>query len=216
VAVLRYNGPQSRVRAAVDVLVKRSGSRGAWLNKRVSCARAVVDGAERYFVMPAPNLLVIVPFDGLEQALNLPRNLKFPGARNEALVLFLKYPANALRGLPVRLPSSIETMRFSLSLDTQGGALARIDATDKDEASAAEHAPQLTELLNKSLVIDLVIAKRRLLDPVTFRAEGRHVRAETRVTESQLRTILSMIAAQIDQVNGQAAARRRPTPASSR
>ncbi|PKN44663.1 MAG: hypothetical protein CVU63_10075, partial [Deltaproteobacteria bacterium HGW-Deltaproteobacteria-20] len=63
VAVVRYNVPQERVRAAIDVVVKRSG--GRWENKRVPVAKANVDGAERYFVLTGPGVLVVVPPDGL-------------------------------------------------------------------------------------------------------------------------------------------------------
>ncbi len=211
VAVVRYNVPQARVRSAIDVVVKRSGSRGQWENKRVPVAKAHVDGAERYFVMTGPNMLVVVPPDGLEQALKLPANLRFPSVGNEAVVLFLKYPANAFRGMPVKLPRSVEWMRFSLSLNPKGGADARLDAKDKDAETAAKNAPELTETINKAMVVDLIFTKRRLLDPVTFRAEGDHIRAETHVTDAQLRHILSFMAAKIEQVD-----REVPAPAGSR
>ena len=210
VAVVRYNVPQERVRAAIDVVVKRSG--GRWENKRVPVAKAHVDGAERYFVLTGPGVLVVVPPDGLDQALGLPRNLRFPQGGNDAIVLFLKYPANAFRDFPVKLPTSVEWMRFSLSLNPAGGADARLEAKDRDAESAAKNAPDLTETVNKAMVVDLLFTKRRLLDPVTFRAEGDRIRAETHVTDAQLRHILSMVAAKIEQVDKEAPAR----PAGSR
>jgi hypothetical protein len=210
VAVVRYNVPQERVRAAIDVVVKRSG--GRWENKRVPVAKANVDGAERYFVLTGPGVLVVVPPDGLDQALALPRNLRFPQGGNDAVVLFLKSPANAFRGLPVKLPTSVEWMRFSLSLNPAGGADARLEAKDRDAASAAKNAPDVTETVNKAMVVDLLFTKRRLLDPVTFRADGDRIRAETHVTDAQLRHILSMMAATIEQVDKEAPAR----PAGSR
>ncbi len=202
VAVLRYNVPQHRVRAAIDGMVKRSGARGAWVPGKVPAAKAFVDGAERYFVMPGPNILVVVPPDGLEQARNLPRNLSFPSRGNEVVVLFLKHPANAFRDQPVKLPTSVQSMRFSMSLNPNGGADARLDAKDMDATSAAKNAPELTEVINKAMEIDLIFAKRRLLNHVTFRADGDHIRTETHVTDAQLRHILSFIAARIEQVDG--------------
>ena len=213
VAVLRYSAPQARVRAAIDVLVKRSGPRGQWVQARVPVAKAYVDGADRYFVLIAPQILVIVPTDGLEAALKLPPTIKFPSARNEAVVLFLKHPANAFREFPVKLPDTVEWMRFSMTLDPNGGADARLDAKDKDAATAAENAPKITEAVDKALVIDLLFTRQRLLDPVTFRAEGDHIRAETHITEAQLRHILSFIAAKVEQVDGPA---RPPAPSGSR
>ena len=202
VAVIRYNVPPARVRSALDTLVKRPKSHGQWVPKRVPVAKARVDGAERFFVMIAPGMLVVVPPDGLDQALALPRNLRFPTAGNNAVVLFLKYPANAFRDQPVRLPTSVDWMRFSMSLNPSGGAHVRLDAKDKDAATAAQNAPKLTEVINKAMEIDLLFTKRRLLDPVTFRADDDHIRAETHVTDAQLRHLLSFIAAKIDQVDG--------------
>ena len=213
VAVLRYNVPQQQVRAAIDSMVKRSGDRGEWVpNKPVPVAKAFVDGAERYFVMSGPNMLVVVPPDGLAQALKLPRNLRFPNAGNEAVVLFLKYPANAFRDMPVRLPASVEWMRFSLSLDENGGGYARLDAKDKDAESAAKNAPDLTEVINKAVVFDFMFGKIRLLDPVTFRAEGDHIRTETRVTPEQIRHLYAIISARIEQVDKE----RTPAPPASK
>lgn len=211
VAVLRYNVPQPRVRAAIDTLVRRSPG-GQWVPKRVPVAKAHVDGAERYFVMPGPNILVVVPPDGLEQALKLPSNMSFPSRGNEAVVLYLKHPANAFRDQPVKLPTSVEWMRFSMTLNPAGGADARLDAKDQDAATAAKNAPELTEAINAAMVIDLIFTKQRLLSPVTFRAEGDHIRTETHVTDAQLKHLLSFLAAKIEQVDGA----RAPPPAGSR
>lgn len=209
VAVVRYNVPQQRVRSAIDSVVQRN--RGQWETKSVPVAKAHVDGAERYFVMTGPQMLVIVPPDGLAQALQLPRNLRFPQGGQEAVVLFLRYPANAFRGLPVKLPTSVEWMRFSLSINPSGGADAKLEAKDRDAESASTNAPELTKIINKAMVVDLLFTQRRLLDPVTFRAEGDRIRAETHVTDNQLRHILSLMAAKIEQVDKEA-----PSPAGSR
>ncbi len=210
VAVIRHNTSQQRVRGALQALVGRDGSQGQWVKAPVPVVKARVDGAERYFVMTGPRMLVVVPPDGLDQALGLSRNLRFPGG-NHAVVLFLKYPANAFRDQPVRLPTSVEWMRFSMELKPGGGADARLEAKDKDAASAAANAPRLTEVINKAMVIDLIVTKRRLLNPVTFRAEGDRIRTETHVTDAQLRHILSFMAAKIEQID-----RPDAPPASSR
>ncbi len=195
VAVVQYNVPQSKVKAAVSALVTRSGSRGAWLDTKVPAAKAYADRADRFFVFPSPKILAVVPSDGLDQALKL-KATTFPRAKNEAVVFFLKTPRNAFRGLAVRIPESIEWTRCSMTMSEDGGADVHIEAKDQDPASAMSTASTLSQELTRIAVIPLI--NKRLLDPVTFRAEGNTVRADIHLSAAQLRTIFSLVAARLD------------------
>lgn len=211
VAVVLYNVSEAQVRNSIDTIVKRSGSSGKWEGKTPPVARAHVDGAERYFVMTGPKMLVVVPPDGLDQALKHSKTMDFSdkGKGNESLVLDVMRPANAFRGLPVKLPTSVTSMRFSLSLNPKGGADCRLDAKDASAEAAQTNAAALTETINKAMVLDLVFTKRRIIDPVTFRAEGDHIRTELHITDKQLHHILNMTAAQIERLQKP---KRPPTP----
>ena len=202
VAVVQYNVTQQRVRTAVDAVVRQSGDRGRWEKRAVPVAKAHVDGAERYFVMPSPKILVVVPPDGLDQAVGL--KARFPEGAQEAVVLFLKYPANALRGMPLRLPTSVEWMRFSLTMNPAGGADGRLEAKDRDAETAAKNAPLLTDMVNKAVEVNLLLVKRRYLDHVTFRADGDRLRTEFHITNTQLKQILSAITAHLESMEAQA------------
>ena len=210
VAVVRYNVTEAQVRQAIDSVVQRSGPVGRWEKASVPVARVHVDGAERYFVMTGPRMLVVVPPDGLDRALKLPANMRFPSTGNESLVLFVRNPANAFRGMPVRIPRGLEWMRFSLSLASNGGADCRLEVKDADATAAQANAAELTETINKAMVINLVLTQRRIIDPVTFRAEGDRIRTEFHITEKQLRHILNMISTQFEYMQQRGKSKRSP------
>jgi hypothetical protein len=201
--VLRYSVADHKMRAAVNALIARSQPRGTWREKSgVPYAQLRVDNADRVVVMPQPHILVVVPPDGLDQAVGL-KGARFPSGGNDrtAVLLNLKTPRNAFQGLPVDIPATIAWLRFSLELGPDGGADAKLDAEDVDEATAARDAASLTDQLEKLAVVRVLFVQQRLFDPVTFRAEGKHIRAETHFTQAQLNTILSMIGAEIDRRN---------------
>ncbi len=201
--VLRYTVPEARIRAAVATLMARSQPPGTWGEKNgVRYARLRIDNAERFIVMPQPKILVIVPPDGLDQAVNL-KSARFPSGEGDgtAVLLNLKTPRNAFRGLPANIPASIAWVKFSLSLVADGGADARIDAEDSDAATAAKDAEMLTDQLEKLAVVRVLFVQQRLFDPIVFRSDGNHIRASTHLSEAQLNTILSMIGAEVDRQN---------------
>jgi hypothetical protein len=208
-AVLRYRVPEAKVRAAVAAVVQRSGDKGTWLDAGVPAAKGVADRAERIFVMPAPNMLVVVPPDGLDRALKI-RSIPAQG-RNELFVLYLRTPRNALVGLPVAVPESLENLRFSIESASDGGVNLRLDVRDKDAANIAEHARKLTEDVENFAFVSVALFGRvRLFDAITFVAQGDHIRGETHMNERQLRTALSAMAAWIETVT-----QPHPAPAAS-
>jgi hypothetical protein len=196
VAVLRYRVPEAKVRAAVGAVVQRSGANGAWLDAGVPAAKGVADRAARVFVMSAPNMLVVVPPDGLEQALRV-RSIP-GGGRNELFVLYLRSARNGLAGIPITVPETLENLRFAIESASDGGVNLRVDVHDRDAAAAQEHARKITEDLERLAFISIAFTQVRLFDPVTFYAQGDHIRAETHMNERQLRTALSAIAAWIE------------------
>ena len=207
VAVLRYRVPEAKVRAAMGAVVQRSGANGGWLDAGVPAAKGMADRASRIFVMPAPNMLVVVPPDGLEQALRV-RSIP-GGGRNELFVLYLRSARNGLAGMPITVPETLDNLRFSIESASDGGVNLRIDVHDRDSGAVAEHARKITEDIEKLAFISVAFTQFRLFDPVTFYADGDHIRAETHMNERQLRTALSAIAAWIETATT-------PRPAASR
>jgi hypothetical protein len=194
VAVVRYRVPDAKVRQALSAIVDHS--KGQWLDAGVPAAKAFAERADRIFVVPAPNILVVAPPDGLEQALRV-RSIP-AGDRTQAFVLYIRTPRNALHGLPIDIPQALDGLRFAVSLTPDGGADLHIDVKDRDAAAATADARQLTDDVEKLAVINIFFHQERLFGPVTFRAEADHIRADTHLTQDQLKLILSHIATQID------------------
>lgn len=199
VAVIRFRGLDARIRSAVRVVVDRSGDRGGWLDAGAFAARAFADRADRVIVMPAPSILAVVPPDGLDQALRV-RSIP-AGKRNQILVGYMRTPRNAFRGFPIDIPATLDGLRFSIDVTADGGADVRIDVKDKDAATASADATRLAEDLDRVSFVSLAFSRLRLFDPVSLRAEGDRIRGEAHLTEQQLKTILSLVATQVDMMN---------------
>jgi len=133
-----------RIRGAVDSLVQRS--HGSWLAGSVPAALARADRAERVFVMPSQTMVVVAPLSARDSALSFPPTARVPPPEgDEALYGVLKAPGYAFEkhGVPVRLPESIESVRFWVRPLADGGAEGRFVAQDR----AAEDAQRTMESL---------------------------------------------------------------------
>jgi hypothetical protein len=201
VAVLQYNASRRKVRRALDRLVRRGGAAGSWLDAGVPAARARADGAERVFVMPVPNIVVVGPPSISQQALSLPSDFHFdPPAGAEALGVHLVTPHRALLGLPFSIPSSLKWARINITPTAAGGAIARAVAEDESEQAAKATAATLKRLLAPYLVLDFI-------ERIDFHAQGANVYGEVEATERQLAFLLEL-ARQQQQKYAQAQAQR--------
>jgi hypothetical protein len=196
VAILEHDLPQPVLRAAVDRLVQRP-PRGRWLKAKFPAARAHADRAERLFALTAPHVLVVAPLQLERQVLTTPPTT-FPSPEGDvALVVHIKTPWRALMGLPMRLPESIAWLRLDVTPNEDGGVLAHISAEDADVRQAAEHAQSLSSALNALTNPDLgalgaLVGLRSIafIDKIQFRADGRHIRGQVRISPRQLERLL--------------------------
>ena len=69
VAILKLNVSGPRVREAIDAIVRADTEHGEWLDAGIPAATAYADRAPRIFVMPAPNMVVVVPPSAKDAAL---------------------------------------------------------------------------------------------------------------------------------------------------
>ena len=142
--LIQHRLEPGRIRGAVDSLVQRS--RGSWLNGSVPAALARADRAERVLVMPSRSMVVVAPLSARDSALSFPATARVPPPEgDEALYGALKAPGYALEkhGVPVRLPDSVESVRFWVRPLADGGAEGRFVAQDR----SAEDAQRTMESL---------------------------------------------------------------------
>jgi hypothetical protein len=200
VAVMQYNVSDERMRAAVDALVQRD-TNGAWLDAGAPAARARADRADRLFVMPAPNLIVVTPPSAERHALSLSRKTRFPrAAGDEAVTAYIVKPSQSLRGLPLRLPASLKWLRIKASQAEGGGATVHIHGLDETPELAEHHAQMLEEGITAMSRLDLGLlgallgkSQTQFIETVQFTSDGRNIRGELGLTEQQLGTIVDLL-----------------------
>jgi hypothetical protein len=198
VAILEFNVPQERIRAAVDLLVARD-PQGGWLDGGVPAAQARADRGDRVFVLPGPKLLVVAPPAILESAKKfrrLPRELK----GDEIALLHLDTPSNAFLGLPVVVPKSIRSADVRLSPRADGGVIIDVLAHDETEPLARADARALTEALAAATSLNLGLfgsvlfgsSQKKFIEKGSFEADGSDIRGEIVLTRAQVETVLEL------------------------
>ena len=199
VAILEFNVPQERVRAAVDLLVARD-PQGGWLDGGgVPAAQARADRGDRVFVLPGPKLLVVAPPAILESAKKfrkLPRELK----GDEIALVHLDTPSNAFLGLPVVIPKSIRSADIRLSPRADGGVVIDVLAHDQTEPLARTDAEALTAALTAATSLNLGLfgsvlfgsSQKKFIEKGSFEADGTDIRGEIVLTRAQVETVLEL------------------------
>ncbi|MEJ7728347.1 MAG: hypothetical protein WKG00_03950 [Polyangiaceae bacterium] len=206
VAVMDYNLPEARVKQAIDVVVQRSDPPGAWLDDSpVPAAVARADGGDRIFAMvPGKHLLVVMPADAREQLGKLKSAGTFNKSSTVGIAVSMVTPARAFKNTPVPVPESLKWMRLAVIPGSDGGAEVMLDLMDESEASATEHAAEMGRAIEAIRKPDLGIfaglASIELFGPVSTTTEGAMIRLGTRISEGQLRRIMTWVEAELTRI----------------
>jgi hypothetical protein len=200
VAILQFNLPQERVRAAVDALVSRDPE-GGWIDAGVPVAKAHADRGERAFVFPSPQVLVVTPPSAQASAERLPRKFRLPAPKGEEIALAkLTTPWRAFMGLPIAIPKSIRSAEARLSPGADGGIVIDVLAHDEDAAHASSDAQALTAALQAATSLDLGMfgavlfgsSQKKFIQKGSFEADGADIRGEIVLTRAQVETLLEL------------------------
>jgi hypothetical protein len=200
VAILQFNVPQERVRAAVDVLVSRDPE-GGWVDAAVPVATAHADRGERAFVFPSPQVLVVTPPSARASAEKLPRKFRLPAPKGDELALAkLATPWRAFLGLPIVIPKSIRAAELRLSPRPDGGIVIDILAHDETEPLARADAEALTAALTAATSLNLGLfgsvlfgsSQKKFIEKGSFEPDGADIRGEIVLTRAQVETVLEL------------------------
>jgi hypothetical protein len=201
VAILKFNAPQEKVRAAVDVLVARDPE-GGWVeDSAVPVAKAHADRGERVFVFPSPGILVVTPPSAQSAAEKLGKKFHLPGPKGDEIAIAkLATPWRAFRGMPVKIPESIRSAELRLSPMPDGGVVIDILAHDESDAAATSDAQALTVALQAATSLDLGLlgsvmfgsSKKKFIQKGSFEPDGSDIRGEIVLTRQQLETVLDL------------------------
>jgi hypothetical protein len=215
VALLQFNIPQERVRAAVDLLVARDPE-GSWDEGPVPVAHAHADRGERAFVLRSPKLVIVTPPSALEAA-KTTRLKSLPGPKDDELArVYLATPWRAFLGLPVVIPKSIRSAVLRLSPRADGGIVIDVLAHDETEPLARSDAEALTAALAAATSLNLGVlgsvlfgsSQKKFIEKGSFEADGTDIRGEIVLTRAQVETVLELAGGFL---GGRAAPRPRPS-----
>ncbi|MBK9263597.1 MAG: hypothetical protein IPM54_27800 [Polyangiaceae bacterium] len=209
VVVMDLNVPDAKARATIDGIVKRSNPPGKWLTDTpVPAAIAQADKGERIFAMvPGKHLVVVLPADAKGQLPQVKAIKPFNKSSAVGIALYTVTPANALKGSPLKVPdavmkilSSLKWLRINVIPTDDSGVDVILEAQDKDEDLAREHAPQLETMIDAVRSYDVpIIGKREVIGKVSFTSTGSMIRGETHVTRKQLIYIMGFAKVHLEQ-----------------
>ena len=203
VAILKHHVSPDRMRTAVDALVRADHAGGMWLDAGVPAASAHADGAERRFILPNAQTVIVAPPSAYAAALSAGKLLRLgPSTGPEAAVVYLATPWRAFLGLPMQVPHSIKWARVRVTPTADGGATADLEAEDETPAQAAADADYLTRTANALSQLNLGFLgsllgqqSHKFIEHVSFTADGRLIRGNAQITADQLSTALDMAGA---------------------
>lgn len=192
VAAVKLKMSDEKLKDVLEGIRSRATPAGTWESDRVMLA--TVDGTLRVFVMQGNGMLLVVP-DSLGDTARSLKNAGFPNTKGEAIVIFLKSPGKALRGLPFTIPGSLKWVRLAATLAADGSATVRIDCLDESTDAAAKSAELLTAGLEAATTSEVpVLGKVRMIDEIDFKAVGDHVQATIKLNPAQTRELAKIAA----------------------
>ena len=192
VAAVKLKLPEDKIKAVLEGIRLRATPAGSWESENVMLA--TVDGTPRVFVMQGSGVLLVVP-ESLGETARKMKSAGFPGAKGEAIVVFLKSPGKALRGMPFTIPQTLKWVRLAASLGADGSATVRIDCLDESTDAAEKSAELLTAGLEAATTSEVpLLGKVRMIDEVLFRAAGDHVQATLKLNPAQTRELAKIAA----------------------
>ena len=194
VAMMYYNLPDSRVRAAVNHVVQTSKPPGEWLKDTpVEAARAFAENGERVFaIVPSKKLLVLLPLDAKDQLGKL-QGAKPLGRPGVGILASTITPANALREVPIPIPASLTWVGVSVTPTADGGADVLVEAIDASPELAAVHAAELTQAIEDRRKIEAFGVTIEAFQAISFVATGTRLKAATHLSRGQLKFVLNAV-----------------------
>jgi len=200
VLVAEHKLTLEQAQKAIDIFVKRSSPEGEWVQgSAFPLARVTVKGRKRVVALPTDNLVIILPEALAQQAAGFSGSggLHDPSG-SEAVVASALQPRKTvkvrLKRFP-KIPKSLSQATTTVVLTPDGGAKVNFLGRSNSAAQAKKDAKALTKRVDKATSVKVSVVRIRFFQKVVFRAEGDQVKANVKVTASQLDRMLSMASA---------------------
>jgi hypothetical protein len=191
VAVMDFNVPEPQIRAAVDLVIQRTG--GEWLDDTpIPAAHAKILAGDRLFALvPGKKLLVVLPLDAKDQLAGFKQNKGFRNG-TVGIVISLLTPARPFKSI-FPLPETLKWLRVAVTPTADGGADVAVEVGDSSAEDAAKHAVEITKALDQVRTIDMMITRIDVIDHTEFTADADVMKARVHVTTRQLKLIMGFV-----------------------
>lgn len=193
VVVLDLAVTDQKARQTIDGIIKRSKPPGKWVGETpVPHAIAQADKGERIFALvPGKHMVVVMPAEAKDQLAKVKAIKPFDKSSKVGIAIYMVTPANAFRGLPFQIPNTLKWMRVNVIPTDDSGVDVVLEAEDKDESLAREHAVKLEDIIETVRKVELpLIGTYEVLGKTNFVTDGKLIRAETHVSRKQLVLIM--------------------------
>jgi hypothetical protein len=193
VVVLDMNVTDQKARQTIDGIIKRSKPPGKWVGETpVPHAIAQADRGERIFALvPGKHMVVVMPAADKEQLKDVKKIEPFNKSSKIGISIYMVTPARAFRGLPFQIPDTLKWMQVNVIPTDDNGVDVVLEAEDKDESLAREHAVKLEDIIESVRKVELpLIGTYEVLGKTKFVTDGKLIRGETHVSRKQLVLIM--------------------------
>lgn len=198
VVVAQHSLSPEKLRTAMEVLIGKSDPPGAWIAREpIPEARVTIRGRTRVVALVDGSFIVVLPENRAPQASLFSGTGGFPDPEgSECLVASALDPAHtvAIPRMPP-LPESISSARSTLVVREDGSAEIAVDGVSTSDQQAVADANYLTQAADEATSMRIAVIKIRMLEPIAFRAEGSHVRANVRLAPADVDRLLGIAAA---------------------
>lgn len=169
---VKYNVERSKVDAAIESLLRKSGTFGRRLDKEA--VQLSLWG--RYVVaFPHPrDMLFFAPTKGWEDIYTVKDPLSLPPSRGRAMTFTLENPATAMRTIGAKVPSRLKELRIDVNANVDTTIDITIDFEDVDEAAAKSDAAEVTTSVGQFIFDTIQAAK---IAGMAARVEGEEIKA---------------------------------------
>lgn len=197
--LVHYNTTDKIVDDTIQNIAKASVNGGGY-DAGVKGVPGVIgraDNGDRVFIRPQSKLMVIVPpSHAHEAALTFKKQTPRGPPPKEAVRLVMKNPSNEIKIPKLKFQQGVTEIRLWIIPKDDGNADLYFEGDCIDEATAADSADKLTELVRDLNGIGVRIATHGLLNGVKVNAEGKKITMHQLLTQDQLEAMLQLAAAQ--------------------
>jgi hypothetical protein len=162
----------------------------------VKASMGYADQAQRVFLRPQSQLLVIVPPSHAKEAATTYKAQAPRGpSPNEAMRLVVKNPSKQIFIPGLKFQDSLTELRLWIVPRADHGADVYAEGDCTDEAGATDTADALNNLIKQQNSVFVRMATRGLLNKANVVAEGKQIKLHVQASEEQLEAVLNAVAA---------------------